>query len=194
MALRHVIVEGPDGSGKDTLIGWLELYKSIESGRAPHFVLHERACTSLGGPVDFLDNWVNQDVRTMPNSLPSIYNRHPLVSELIYAPVRKVKPGLTGNFRKPHWVQMQRNIAAQNAVLVLCLPPLERVLVNVTRDGEQHMPGVVENTTHIYQGYLNTARTWPGTVMRYNYETTKADKLIAYLNPIISAKARARLY
>lgn len=152
---RHIIVEGPDGSGKDTLIRNLKSF-------FPLHVLNQRASTSEGGPVENLEAWVMADLASMPTKPASIYNRHPLVSEYVYSDLRKINRGLRLPTGK--WIPDARRMAANNALLVICLPPFE----TVERQAWQgtHMPGVIENLPTIYSRYA--AFAWPGVTIRYN--------------------------
>jgi hypothetical protein len=163
---RHIIVEGVDGSGKDTLIG--QLMDPLQwRGRSNRFVLHERASTSLGGPVDNLGEWVARDATRMAEIPPSIYNRHPLISEPIYRTIRPNKP-MVPPFDNAAWVSAYRRIVAREAVLVICQPPLQTVLDTIKRQGrDAHMPGVYENAGQLWTMY--SALVWSGTAFRYDY-------------------------
>jgi hypothetical protein len=159
--LRHIIVEGPDGSGKDTLIhsllGWF----------GDH-TLHERASTSLGGPVNNLARWTAQDVATMHIQRPSIYNRHPLISELIYSKYRLPPRPQDVEFTHKAWRDALRNHAAKFALVVFCQPPAHIVRSTVLTQGrDAHMPGVYDRILDIYADY--ESHMWPGINIRYNY-------------------------
>lgn len=159
MARKHIIVEGPDGSGKDTLIRSLIAWKHWPEP----FVLSPRASTSTGGPVLDLESWVINDLMSMSTKPPAIYNRHPLVSESIYSDVRRVNPG--SQLPNGEWLPQMRRFAANHCVLVLCLPPFETV-DSQARMGQDHMPGVLEHLRVIYDRYATFA--WPGVTIRYN--------------------------
>lgn len=166
---RHVIIEGCDGSGKDTLIESLvPLF--------PGHVLHKRASTSLGGPVPDLAAWASHDVRTMPVQPPSLYNRHPMVSENIYAKHRRTGRVQEPEWRSLTWLNALRQSASQHAVLVICDPGFQRVRRTVEAQGRgAHMPGVFDNLESIYLSYAFF--NWPGKVFRYNYMNTTPDAL-----------------
>ncbi len=161
---RHIIVEGMDGSGKDTLIASLMAHYSQD----PYpFFLHERASTSLGGPVANLSDWVVKDLQAMPTHSRSVYNRHPLISEPIYAPRRRVNPGLRGKWQSHAWVNLHRSIASIHAVVIICHPPFSALHANLMRTPQGHMPGVIENAAELYDEYSKLV--WPGATIRYNY-------------------------
>lgn len=175
---KHIIVEGCDGSGKDTLIASL-------LGRIPGSRVHPRASTSLGGPIENLSDWVertNLGLETLGN-LPFprwIFNRHPLISEYIYADKRFVNRGLTGPFRNRRWREFQSRWLSEYTILVVCQPSMDHVFENLRSTAGQHMPGVLENWGAIYSEYANLV--WPGTVIRYNYAMDTVDDLVSTLN------------
>jgi hypothetical protein len=176
---RHVIIEGMDGSGKDTLIAdLLELM--------PEFVVHERASTSLGGPVSNLAEWVVKDTLAMEDTLPpSLYNRHPIISEPIYAPVREVNPGLRGVWGSRPWVQTYKSVIGLHAVLVVCSPPFSTIQSNLLRTRDGHMPGVIENMTYLHTQYSTVM--WPGVLIRYNYRNDRPRNLARTLRMNLKA-------
>lgn len=160
-ARQHIIVEGMDGSGKDFLINQLLVL-------FPTHARHERASTSLGGPVANLAEWVTNDVTTMRDQPASIYNRHPLISEPIYADRRHVNTGLRGVWTSEAWIDACRRAAAPFCTLVICQPDWPTIKDNLTRSGEgAHMPGVLDHAEELYREYQNLV--WPGPTIRYNY-------------------------
>lgn len=164
--LRHIIVEGPDGSGKDTLITSL-------LGHFPDHTLHERASTSLGGPVPNLAAWVAKDVATMAEQPPSIYNRHPLVSELIYWRYRTPKAHPSAEWSHRAWREAMRRGAAPYAIVVFCHPPYHVVRRTILDQGpDAHMPGVYDNILDIYTDY--SMYMWPGINIHYDYTAENA--------------------
>lgn len=170
---KHIIVEGMDGSGKDTLIEKLQRF-------FPDHTLHRRASTSLGGPVADIAAWAATDVRTMDVQPKSIYNRHPLISEPIYAPYREVNNGLKPPWNNEVWVGTYRRLAAKEAVLVLCDPPFTTVRENLKRSGpDAHMPGVFGNMAHLWREYHTLV--WPGTCIRYDYTVSAVEPLVSLI-------------
>jgi hypothetical protein len=177
--ISHFIIEGPDGSGKDTLIR--ELLTLM-----PDHTLHERASTSIGGPVANLAEWVSADIGTIDQP-PSIYNRHPLVSERIYAKYRRPPGYASLEFGHRGWVSaMQRRMSARS-VMVLCLPPRDTVLDTVKRQGiTAHMPGVYEHIGEIYDDYAEfTKPYWPGPIVRYDYTRMSPIEIAALLTAFL---------
>ena len=183
--LRHLIIEGCDGSGKDTLI--IDLMGKFQ-GR---YVLHERASTSLGGPVDDLAGWVARDVNTMHEQPPSIYNRHPLISEPIYGRYRDLIGKETPKeFKYQPWMYAMKRHAAQHAILILCRPPWDQVKNVVVRQGAKaHMPGVLTNLALIYLEYRKVV--WPGAMLVYDYTRHTPDDLITRIENMMQMHKKA---
>jgi len=162
--VKHIIIEGCDGAGKTTLITHLMEYLPL--------VQHARASDSKTGPVPNLSDWIQIDLMQLeerPSDLdPYIYDRHPLISELLYGPIRwHNRTGPLGSFRSREWIVKQQRRMANLSTLVICSPPYEEVERVMQAQGrEAHMPGVFENRFTLWTGYNNF--TWPGTVIRYD--------------------------
>lgn len=155
-----IVVEGPDGSGKSTLVDML-LDEFPKLQRAP------RASESATGPVADLARWVDEDLTRDVAGL--VYDRHPLVSEPIYGSV--VRHNLRPGFDSPHqlqarWVRWLR----RDPLLVVCLPDVETVQANVAQSDVQ-MPNVRETTAMVHGLYVNALATFPGRKERWDYTT-----------------------
>lgn len=179
--MRNIIVEGMDGSGKDTLIEAMSKHPNFKN-----LPVHERASTSIGGPVDQLALWVERDAQAMLNTRakPHIYNRHPLISEPIYAPFRSNRP-LSPGFEKEGWLEGYRRIVGSQAVLVICQPPYHIVRNTLTMQGpDAHMPGVFYNALDIYMCYARLV--WPGRTVRYNYTADGFESLARTITELMA--------
>lgn len=149
-----IIVEGPDGGGKTTLIQDLQ-------GHFPKMELHPRFCTSKGGPIENLAEAVFKDVRAKPTHF--IYDRHPLVSDYVYnaaIPGRQFSPA----FLSPEMGRLRLRVA-HHSLMIWCMPPLTLVKENL---GDE-MPGVHENITRIYELYQMQMLMWPGRAVLFDY-------------------------
>lgn len=140
--MKAIIVEGPDGSGKSTLIETISRDMDIPMG--PRFA------TSLGGPLDGLGYRVEREAATWNDKPVKIYDRHPLVSDYIYGPI------LRGGVDESLLALSQDlvNLIKRNTMLVLCLPPYEVVRDNVMAEESMgQLSGVAENIGDIYDMY-----------------------------------------
>jgi GTPase SAR1 family protein len=175
--MRHIIVEGPDGSGKTNLIQRL-----VNELNMP---VHPKASDSKTGPhLPTLDAWVDNDLKTMHEQCPSIYDRHPLISELIYGPI--CRSGVPGKFNDKVWVSTSRRLVAKQSVVIRCLPSLRAVRKNVQNEDIPQMPGVVDCIDEIYFYY--GCMGWPGTMITWNYEKHEFNQLARTLRIMVKGE------
>lgn len=136
--LSTIIIEGPDGAGKTTLMKQL-LERHPEYQHAP------RACSSLGGPLYGTDLAA---YLVQLGSLDSvIYDRHPSISGAVYDAVFSRYPDATvGRYLRGafYWI-------TENARVIYCRPPMDVVAKSVL-DSPQ-MPGVTRNIYQIVDTY-----------------------------------------
>lgn len=150
----RIIVEGPDGAGKTSFIKGLR-------DRHPGFELAQRFATSEDGPKPDMKAMVEKDLDA-PFDDPGrvvIYDRHPLVSELIYAPA--LGRSLAYGFDDPNWLtDALTRWRMKKHVIVYCMPRREAVIRNVHKTHAiptDHMHGVRRMIGHIYDLYLARA-------------------------------------
>jgi hypothetical protein len=158
--MRHIVVEGPDGSGKTNLVN--DLVK--HTGRP----VHPRSTPSVGGPPPDLDLWVEREFAR--DKQPGIYDRHSVISEPIYGPI--CRGFVPGAFSSPLWLNKQRARLANMSVVVFCLPPWSDVFANIMSG--THMAGVRENGYEIYMAYNAVYKAWPGAAVLHDY--TRGDR------------------
>ena len=157
-----IIVEGPDGAGKTTLIQDLQ-------GHFPNMELHPRFCTSKGGPISELAEAVFRDQQRGPTHY--IYDRHPVLSEYIYStsiPGRSISEPFLSDV-----MGRIRARVARHSLVIFCLPPYDEVLKNVYADSTEQMDGVVTHIDRIYEQYQMHRIMWPGQCITFDY--TKQD-------------------
>lgn len=136
-----IIVEGPDGAGKTTLIKRLAKGLNLKISR--------RVVDRDTRPMTDLRKWV--ECEGLSRSWTTILDRHRLISEPIYGPIMGRDPG--SDFYDLDWL---RNVTdkfhnMQN-LLVWCMPPLEVVLSNVCNDPDNQ--AVVGHIVDIYHAYV----------------------------------------
>lgn len=166
-----IILEGPDGGGKTTLLKQLrEQYPSIP--------VHARASSSGpdGGPVSDLYDWAHRDMYSWPKQQLQFYDRHPLVSEYIYGPI------IRGTIDKRFHNTPLRRILMRRALTVLCLPPLDAVRASVS--ASRDMTGVHTHIDAIWTLYASLRAIWPTSVSLALYDYTRHDPehLFPYIN------------
>lgn len=142
-----VIVEGPDGAGKTTLISRLQ--QDFLMPVAPRVVTKE--ANALVNLVD----WVEENLAGGLQQV--IYDRHRLISEPIYGPVLRqtMEPG----FDDMEWLYAkQREIRELEPFVIFCLPPPDQVYQNVMDDEDNKV--VQDHIKTIYWLYFHLASTW----------------------------------
>lgn len=160
--MTAVIIEGPDGAGKTTLIKTLR--------RLTPFVT-----VALGGPVQshtqmdaaielFREIHDSSDLR-----LPVVFDRHPSVSEHIYS--RLLGRKLFLSFAE---------LPPTTAALVYCRPSIEQMRLNLRE--HQQLEGVVDNFDRLVELYDSFMNWVPHT--KYNYLIDPIEPLVKLLKGI----------
>lgn len=165
-----IILEGPDGGGKSTLLEALTL-------QYPSIPVHARASSSGadGGPVADLYDWAAKDVSTWREQGVHFYDRHPLISEYIYGPV------VRGTMDPRFLTTGLRRKVQHRALIVMCLPPLDAVRASVS--AERDMPGVTTHIDTIWHLYASLRAQLPGVAVEpYDYTKDKPEKLFPPIN------------
>lgn len=142
-----IIVEGPDGGGKTTLID--RLRKHLGVGVMP------RPCSSdRGVDPSSLMAWVDRDL-SGPVHERKIYDRHPLISEPIYGPL--IRGDMAAGFTDLVWMSTRLEMLyTHEPLMIFCLPPLALVKANVmeTHDtNTKHLQGVHARIEAIWNQY-----------------------------------------
>ena len=143
-----IIVEGPDGSGKSTLINYLK--DELGLPVAPRVVSKDAEAM-----VDLVE-WVN--INLSEGFQPTIFDRHRLISEPIYGPI--LRDRLDTHFGDPLWL-MGKLWALRDIkpVVIYCLPPLHLVWDNVKNDPENEVVAKYWITQALWGAYMNKAAT-----------------------------------
>lgn len=136
--MSTIIIEGPDGTGKTTLMNQLlEKY--------PEYQVAPRPCSPLGGPLQEDDMGVYLKLYGQLDQ--HIYDRHPSISGAVYDAVfTRCPPGplqrsLQGAF---YW-------AMENAKIIYCRPPMDTI-VNAVCTSPQ-LAGVKQGIYRIVDTY-----------------------------------------
>lgn len=158
-----IVVEGPDGSGKTTLIKKLAAHWGLP-------VADRVVAKDTTTQID-IAAWVDENLRK--GWQPTIFDRHRLISEPIYGPI------LRGENQDPHfldlswvWMRVQRFYEI-HPLVVYCLPPIGTVRSNVMEDLENDNRAVWDHITPLYSAYVARASrdlaASPRTTMVYDY-------------------------
>jgi hypothetical protein len=138
-----LIVEGPDGSGKTTLVKALAEALDWPGGRAGW-------STPRPTPLTDLRVWTEDNVASGWQEM--IFDRHRLLSEPVYGPILKTSSN-RGELYDPTWQSRMYHLLFETEPLVVyCLPPLEEVLSNL--DGDEKNQVVFGHADAIYRAYV----------------------------------------
>lgn len=183
---RHVIIEGPDGAGKSTLVKYLSgvcdlpvarrISDSIQGVRGKNLARYVDGDMGQWANYRSADPVINRSAFSdMSTPTPSrIYDRYPLISEPIYGlHVRKSTQVEFGtNWYRDAW----QKFLAHDPLVIFCLPPYDEVAKHVHPDRD--MDGVWRNINGLYQAYRMEALKYPGTTIVYNYTVHKPGHLV----------------
>lgn len=150
-----LILEGPDGGGKTTLLNTLALDFELP--------IHPRFSTSTGGPLDNIYNRGRQDLLTWGDQELSLYDRHPMVSEPIYGAI--LRRDVDKNFYR---TRASDTAFLGRGLMIFVLPGFSTVQANLGI--EDQLDGVAENILKIYKAYVSRAATYRGHSFIYNYK------------------------
>lgn len=167
-----IIVEGPDGAGKSTLVKLLS-----EKLNLP---VAAKVVSSDTQPMTDLVAWTESNVAA--GFQRTIFDRHRLISEPIYACFRDGDP--TASFMDLGWLAEQMwHFYQVKPILIYCLPRLQTVVANVKNPSTDN-GAVAEWIEHIYAGYVARAAAdmSRGLVKLYNYEVTRADDILGWVD------------
>lgn len=176
-----IVVEGPDGAGKTTLIEVLK--NELDLTVAPRVVSKETKATTN------LRLWVDNNLKV--GFQPVIFDRYRLISETIYGPA--LRDTSEEGFDDMHWLAPRLNqFYRLRPIIIYCLPPLETVLTNTKDDPDN--TAVVSKIRGIYSAYVARASLdlcfAPGSVYIWDY-TKHPNAYPGWLNTI-KAELRER--
>ena len=139
-----LIVEGPDGAGKTTLVR--QLAEELKLPVAPRVV--DKDTTTKYDMKDWVDNNLEEGFQ------PVIFDRHRLISEPIYGPILR-------NSQQPVMTDIKwlgprlRRFYDLEPIIIYCLPPFTEVFMNVTHDDDNE--AVRFQIEKIYAAYVTRA-------------------------------------
>jgi hypothetical protein len=162
-----IIVEGPDGAGKTSLIAKMRHTLNLP--------VHARSANSDGSAIQSTEDgrganlsvWAYTDVTTQLDQPMSIYDRHCLISEFVYGPILRasVPVEMTGPATR-----LLIQMLAKQSLVVYCRPPND-ILVRNCRATHQPIPGLNEqnNVLRLAAAYDAWKTNWMGQSVRFDY-------------------------
>lgn len=179
-----IIVEGPDGSGKSTLVSQIELdWGLVRERRAV-----SSAAESLVPIGEYIETELNRGFGMR------LYDRFALISSPMYMmlPNRTfVFPMTDYDWLRAQYYKMKR----LDPVIIYCLPPFEEVMANLER--EDNSGGkVLANAEQIYLNYVAfAAREYSSSIMVWDYtkpDTLRLANLIRWAQARVEREKNAR--
>lgn len=161
-----ILVEGPDGAGKTTLVNQLALSYGLPIGA------RGTSNRDLLWTVTVPDTFRALKECVGGKGAPVIWDRL-YYSDFVYAPLWATPRDVAFNASQQSFID--RIIEAARFPIIVCLPRRQTVLQNIR--GERHqMPGVVERAEAIYDEYRNMykgegLKPFPDHRIRYDYDT-----------------------
>lgn len=179
---RHVIVEGPDGAGKSTLVKYLSAHLRVPVARRVSDSIKGVEGVNLARYVEGdMRRWANngspnRDLHSNafhsldPEGMGSrIYDRHPLISEPIYG--LHVRKAPQPEFMTQWYQEAYARFLTLEPLVVWCIPPYDEVCKHVHPDRD--MDGVWRNINQLYRAYRLAAHQYPGASVIYDHTTHK---------------------
>jgi hypothetical protein len=129
---------------------------------APRVVSKE--ATAMTNLVQWVDDNLNKGFQDV------IFDRHRLVSELIYGPTLRAE--LEPGFDDMEWLEESlRRFYDLNPIIIYCIPPLSTVIDNVLEDDDNSI--FHDNPTWI-------PKIWSGYATRYCLDSLISDRVFHY--------------
>ena len=154
-----IVVEGPDNSGKSTLISKLTQKLGLTLLDRPH-----------GPPKDASELRKRiKDLEPQYNNKKAIIDRHPIIGESIYGPVLRNHNMLTSIkdyeiLRKTFWTS--------DIFIIYCRPPMDKIMNMETHqvkdyDTPEHLRALKKNVVSIIDAY--DLKMWLCQAHKYDY-------------------------
>ena len=171
-----IVVEGPDGAGKTTLVNRImEEQTVVGSG----LQLMPRAVTKDARSLTAIDDYIETELAKGFGL--RLYDRFALLSSPCYA----MLPNRTfaGRMFDAEWLRAQyHKLLGIDPVVIVCLPDMETVVANVSRGEDNRV--VQSDIETIYINYLNylASQVNNTSVMQWDYRNPNMNRLNNLLN------------
>lgn len=154
-----IIIEGPDGAGKTTLI------QRILEDWGEEFTLQPRAVTSEAKSLVPIGQYIETELAR--GFGPRVYDRFALISSPMYLPLPN--PTFVDPMTNVDWLRGQYNkLDIVDPAIIYCLPPFDVAMENVREDVSSEVMWPYAET--IYNNYVAfIARHWSTSSMVYDY-------------------------
>lgn len=170
-----LIVEGPDGAGKTTLI------ESFRQSIKRYFGMF-RFSRNPANPEDVIA-FLNM-LETRPKNLILFCDRHPLISEPIYGPILREANHAAEFSLSRHLEDLQETVQ-----IIYCRPSKDVILRNVAETRGTQLEGVPEEIEKIIDAYDHRMRRMEEEfnipIRYYDFRMDNAKHLAAFIEAIL---------
>lgn len=180
-----IIVEGPDGSGKTTLIH--ELHENF-GGDIP--IAPKVVASNTKSMVASLKAWVEHNLSQ--GFQATLFDRHRLISEPIYGSI--VRSHFEPGFDDFEWLYLQyyRFYNQCHPLIIYCLPPFETVKKNVNGVWTEQPKDVREQIRKIYSLYVARAAADSASygALHFDYTSMRAQEIKDHIFRVVKEALR----
>jgi len=175
-----LIVEGPDGSGKTTLVGRITAHWHGYPRSYNIPVVHSVGPATKGPLFD----WA---MRTLDEAQDAqILDRFPYFSEPVYGDVLRRDPPL---MTPDQLLILRRRLISLDPLVIYCRPPLVTMKEQVKK--RPQMKGVLGNYEKIVEAYDWRFASWSIDFHTFHYDSTNITSVVLLVN-LLKAHVRER--
>lgn len=167
-----IILEGPDGAGKTTLM------EQIRIDWAGEFIVQPRAVTSDAVSMRPIGEYIEAELSK--GFGPRVYDRFALISSPMYLPLPN--PTFVEPMTNVDWLTAQYyKMGRIDPAVIYCLPPLEVVRKNVLSDlTSEVMWPYIDQVYYNYVAFIS--RNWSTSHMVYDYTNPDTPRINGLLH------------
>jgi hypothetical protein len=155
-----IVIEGPDGSGKTTLVEHLRETFNLEVGK------RGTANRDRLWEVTRQDTYRALSEAVLASQPPKLWDRL-WISEYVYC---GINPGRACEFSTHETEVIRKLCNVLDIPFIVCLPPYE--IVQENQEAVHQMEGVNESIDVIYDAYYVGDLPWPKNTIYYDYTGT----------------------
>ena len=173
-----IIIEGMDNSGKTTLLNYLHETLELPWVKSPG----PEHLSGLSREDWF--SWI--DASLSPDNIFYLYDRHPLISEVVYGWVLR-------NYNAFSDTDFHEKLLLACPLIIYCRPPKARIFSFGNRE---QMLGVIEQKERLLQNYdihMQFLKNKGFEIVTYNYTTMSEESIVKVVNRYLNGMSILRV-